>query len=162
MFCNGFCSILIMLLFQYHWLSIKFTTGSPVSLHSLWLFWCWLGQSLWSFYGRVSLNSVFPLLQINFVGGLRLELMYISHILSIRSSFTHLHGFQLLVLLPKFIEIPFFVCTNRINLLNVKSSVYRLVIIAIGLLKLPNLYMLIKQESITFQKLGTFGNSHND
>ena len=118
-----------MLLFQYHWLSIKFTTGSPVSLHSLWLFWCWLGQSLWSFYGRVSLNSVFPLLQINFVSGLRLELMYISHILSIRSSFTHLHGFQLLVLLPKFIEIPFFVCTNRINLLNVKSSVYRLVII---------------------------------
>ena len=162
MFCNGFCSILIMLLFQYHWLSIKFTTGSPVSLHSLWLFWCWLGQSLWSFYGRVSLNSVFPLLQINFVSGLRLELMYISHILSIRSSFTHLHGFQLLVLLPKFIEIPFFVCTNRINLLNVKSSVYRLVIIAIGLLKLPNLYMLIKQESITFQKLGTFGNSQDD
>ena len=32
--------------------------------------------------------------------GFRLELMYISLILNIRSSLTHLHGFQLLVLLP--------------------------------------------------------------
>ena len=35
-----------------------------------------------------------------FVSGFRLELMYISLIESIRSSFTHLHGIQLLVLLP--------------------------------------------------------------
>ena len=35
-----------------------------------------------------------------FVIGFRLELMYISLIVSIRSSFTHLHSFQLLVLLP--------------------------------------------------------------
>ena len=32
--------------------------------------------------------------------------VYIPH-LSIRSNFTHLHGFQLLVLLPKLIEITF-------------------------------------------------------
>ena len=50
----------------------------------------------------------------------RLELMYISLIESIRSSLTHLHGLQLLVLLPQFIEITFFVCTKRINLLNLK------------------------------------------
>ena len=41
---------------------------------------------------------------------------------SVRSSLTHLHGFQLLVLLPSFIEITFFVCINRINLLNLKES----------------------------------------
>ena len=35
-----------------------------------------------------------------FVSGFRLELMYISIIENIRSSLAHLHGFQLLVLLP--------------------------------------------------------------
>ena len=35
-----------------------------------------------------------------FCEGFRLELMYISLIISIRSSLIHLHGFQLLVLLP--------------------------------------------------------------
>ena len=46
------------------------------------------------------LNSVLLLLQVSFVSGHRLELMYISIIVSIRSSLTHLHGFQLLVQLP--------------------------------------------------------------
>ena len=41
--------ILIMLLFQFPWLSIKFTVGWPVSLHSLWLFSSWLRLSSWSF-----------------------------------------------------------------------------------------------------------------
>ena len=35
-----------------------------------------------------------------FVSGFRLELMYISLLVSIRSSLTNLHGFQLLLLLP--------------------------------------------------------------
>ena len=52
------------------------------------------------FHGRVSLNSVLLLLLVNFVSGFRLELMYISLIKSVRSNLTHLHGFQLLVLLP--------------------------------------------------------------
>ena len=52
------------------------------------------------FYGRISLNSVPLLLPVNFVRRFRLELMYISLIESTRSSLTHLHGFQLLVLLP--------------------------------------------------------------
>ena len=68
---------------------------------------------------RISLNSVLLLL-VNFVSGFRLELMYISLIESIKSSLTHLHGFQLLLLLPHFIEITFFVCSKRINLLNLK------------------------------------------
>ena len=66
----------------------------------------------------VSLNWLLLLLLVNFVGGFRLELMYISIIVSIRSSLTHVHGFQLVVLLPQFIDVRFFVCTNRINLLN--------------------------------------------
>ena len=40
------------------------------------------------------------LLLVNFVSVFRLELMYISLIENIRSSLIHLHGFQLLVLLP--------------------------------------------------------------
>ena len=48
----------------------------------------------------------------------------------------------------------FFICTNRINLLNLKKGSDRLVIVAKGYLKLPNLYMLIKQKSITSQKPG--------
>ena len=51
-------------------------------------------------HGRISLNSVLLLLLVNFVSGFRLELMYISLIVSIRSNLTHLHGFQQLVLLP--------------------------------------------------------------
>ena len=56
--------------------------------------------TLGRFYGRISLNSVPLLLPVNIVRRFRLELMYISLIKSIRSSLTHLHGFQLLVLLP--------------------------------------------------------------
>ena len=40
------------------------------------------------------------LLLLKFVSGFRLELIYVSLIESIRSSLTHLHGFQLLMLLP--------------------------------------------------------------
>ena len=50
---------------------------------------------------------------VDFVNGLKLELMYISFILSIRSNLTHLDGFQELVLLPCFVEITFFVYTNN-------------------------------------------------
>ena len=47
------------------------------------------------------LNSVLLLLLlVNFVSGFRLELLYISLIVSIRSILFHLLGFQLLVLLP--------------------------------------------------------------
>ena len=34
---------------SFHWLSIIFTTGCPVSSHCLLLFSCWLGPSSWSF-----------------------------------------------------------------------------------------------------------------
>ena len=34
---------------SFHWLFIKHKTGCPISLYSLWIFSCWLGQSLWWF-----------------------------------------------------------------------------------------------------------------
>ena len=55
------------------------------------------------FHGRISLNSVLLLLLVNFVSEFRVESMYISCIVSIKSRVTHLHGFQLFFLLPQFI-----------------------------------------------------------
>ena len=58
------------------------------------------------------------------------------------------------------IEITFFICTNRINLLNPKDSLDKLGIVANGFLKLPSLYMLIKQKSPSLSRnwaLKTFG-----
>ena len=45
-------------------------------------------------------EDIFKLLLVNFVSGFRLELMYVYLMVSIKSNPTHLHGFQLLVLLP--------------------------------------------------------------
>ena len=59
-------------------------------------------------YDDFDFVSVLLLLLMNFVSGFKLELMYMSRIVSIRSSLTHFHGFQLLVLVPEFIEITFF------------------------------------------------------
>ena len=52
------------------------------------------------FHGRISLNSVLLLLLVSFVSRFWLESMYIYLVVSINSSLTHLHSFQLLVLLP--------------------------------------------------------------
>ena len=71
------------------------------------------------FHGKIFLISVLLMLIVNFVSGLRLELMYIVLIVINRSSLTHPHGFQVLVLLPVH-RNHFFVCTYRINILNLK------------------------------------------
>ena len=99
------------------------------------------------FHGRMSLDSVLLLPLVNFVSGFRLGLMHISLIESIRSSLIHLHGCQLLAQLRQFVEITFFISTNRLNLQNPKQSSCRLGIVAKGFLKLPNLHMIIKQKS---------------
>ena len=70
-----------------------------------------------------------------------------------------MHAFQLFVLLQQFIEITFFVSTNRINLLNLKESSDRLVITAKWFLKLSNLHMLIKQKSQSLSRNLGLGNS---
>ena len=73
-------------------------------------------------------------------------------LVNIVNRLTHLHGFQLLVLLPPFIERTLFVFTNRINILNLKLNSHKLVIVAKGFLKLTNLYMLTKQKSPSFPR----------
>ena len=83
--------------------------------------------------------------------------MYISFIDSIRSSLTCTHGFHSLLQLPYFIEITFFVFTNRVNLLNLKQSSERLVIIAKGFLKLPNLLTLTQQKNLPLSRNLAFG-----
>ena len=96
--------ILIMLLSQFPWTFHHIHDGIPCFIALLMTILMLIEKVfviIWEmFYGRISLNSVLLLLLANFVSGLRLELMYISLIRSIRSSLTHLHSFQLLVLLP--------------------------------------------------------------
>ena len=98
-------------------------------------------------HGRIYLNLLLLLLLANFGSESRLELMcnleLIFLIVNISSSLTHFHGFQLLVLLPQLIEINFFNSTNRIDLLNLKLSSGRIVLVAKWFLKLWNLHMLI-------------------
>ena len=76
----------------FHWLFNKLKTGCLISSCSIWIFLCWLGQSSFEIVW-----SVLLLLIVNFVIGFRLELIYISLIVNIRWSLTHLHGFHLLL-----------------------------------------------------------------
>ena len=83
---------------------------------------------------RISLNFVLLLLVLNFLCEL---------ILKTKSSRIHLHDFQLFCAAVIAHRNHFFVCINRINLLHLKwnsefSNRWK------GLLKLPNLLMLIK------------------
>ena len=48
----------------------------------------------------VDIFKLSALLLVNVLSGFRLELMYTSLIISVRSNLTRLHGFQQLVLLP--------------------------------------------------------------
>ena len=102
------------------------------------------------FYLRdVLLEDIFelgPSLLPSFVSGSRFKLMYISLIVNIKSSLIHHHGFQLLMQLPQFIEIIFFIFAYTINTLYLRSNSDRLLTIAKGFLELQNLLMLIKQN----------------
>ena len=82
---------------SFHWLSVKFTTEYPVLSYLTGIVFMIIWQM---FHGRICLNSVLLLVFVNFVSGFKLELMYISLIISIRSILVHLHGFHLLELLP--------------------------------------------------------------
>ena len=106
--------------------------------------------SLKDLYFRPASNSLFRLLylKISLIRMLALLLMSFVNIKSIRSSLIHLYGLQLLVLQSLFVEINSFICTNRINLLCLRSSLGRLVIIVKEFLKLPKLLLLTKQASL--------------
>ena len=72
---------------QFHWMTSLVPIGTVFAI--IWEMFC----------GEIYLNSVLLLLLVNFVSEFRLELLYILLIVSIRSSFTYLHDFQILVLL---------------------------------------------------------------
>ena len=144
--------ILIMLLSQFPLTFLQTQKGMPLFIVPLMavlelieMFF----MIIWEmFQGRISLNLVLLLLVLlllllNFVSGSGLDLTFISLTVNIRSSLIHLHGLQLLVLI-EIIEIIFFVCTNRINLLHLG------LIVAKEFLKLPNLFILIKQKTYYF------------
>ena len=72
------------------------------------------------------------------------------------SSLIHLHGFQLLVLLPSLIAVTSPVYTNKINLPHLNWSSDRLVIVVKGFVK------LIEQKNLSLPKnlaFATFGES---
>ena len=72
------------------------------------------------------------------------------------SSLTPFCGFQLLVLLPWFIEIIVFICTNRINLLNLKEKLIQASNCCKRVLKAAKLAYAYKTKfSVTYQKLGS-------
>ena len=101
---------------------------------------------------RVFLNSVLLLLLLNFVSGYRLELIYISLTENTRSSLIQLHVFQLFCFSSCVAAIAHrnhFFCFYQQNKFSASKAKSRLVIVAKGFLKLPNLLILIKQESIT-------------
>ena len=89
--------ILIMLLSQFPLTFHHIHNGMP-SFIALLTILVLIGTAfmiIWEMFdGRISLNSMLLLLLANFVNRFRLELMHISLIESIRSSLTHLHGFQ--------------------------------------------------------------------
>ena len=82
--------------------------------------------------------------------------MYISLIVSIRSSLTHLHRFHVLVLLPWYIEITFF-CWYQQNISFETKVKFRQAIVGCKrILEAAKLaYSNNTKESITSQKLGS-------
>ena len=73
-------------------------------------------EIIWDiFHGRISLNFVLLLLQLNFVNRSILELIYLSLIVYISSNFIDRHDFQLVALLQYLLEISLLFFTNKIN-----------------------------------------------
>ena len=107
------------------------------------------------FHGRISLNSVLLLLLVNFMSGFRLELMYISVIVNIRSKPHSSPWFSAACVIAIVHRNHFFLCTNRIKFW-IKSK-DRLAIAAKGCVKLLNLHMLIKQKSPSLARNLAFG-----
>ena len=92
---------------------------------------------------------------MSFVSEFRSELMYISLIENVRSSLTHLHGFQLLVLLPSFIEIIFFRLYQRETSSDPKIKFRQASNHCKRVLETAKLAYANKTNSITSQKPGS-------
>ena len=114
--------ILIMFFYRFQWLSFKLKGGCPYSLHSLWLFLCCLGRSLWSW--DALWEDIFKLgasaSTTKFCEWIQLEIdVYISHNkyqLKPHSSPWFSAAFTAAITHRN----HFFLNTNRINLLNLE------------------------------------------
>ena len=96
---------LIMLLSPFPLTFLETQNGYSSSSDGLWLFSWWLGRSLWSSERCSMGEDIFELsasaAASEFGRRFRLlELMYTYLIVNIRSSLTHLHGFQLFMTMP--------------------------------------------------------------
>ena len=108
---------------SFHWLSVKFTTGCCISSHSWWVFSCWSGQSSWHLKD-VRWEDIFkPSASVaasEFCEWVQVGIdLYIPH----RKYQVKPHSspcFSAACAAAIVIQIAFFVCTNRINLSNVK------------------------------------------
>ena len=140
----------IMLLFQFPSTFLQTQNGMPLFIAQLMtilaLIWM-VFMIIWEmFHGRISLNLVLLLLVLSFVSRSRLEIDLF--VVSIRWSLIHVHGFQLLQLLVLAIA-------HRNHLFRLyqhnkspasKVKFRQVVNITKGSMKLPNLFILIKQK----------------
>ena len=96
-FCKGFPSFgkfWSCCFLSFHWLSVKLRMRCSVSSQTILMLIGTVFVMIWEmFHVKISLSLLPLLLLVNFVSGLSLELMYISLIVSISCSLTHLCGF---------------------------------------------------------------------
>ena len=110
--------------FSFHWLSVKLTTRCPYSLHSFMNIPRLIGSVfviIWEiFHERISSKSLLLLLLVNFVSGFRLELMYQVPSFKYQVKPHSSPWFSAACADVIVHRNHFFVCTNWINLLNLK------------------------------------------
>ena len=151
--------ILIMLMSQFPLTFHHIHNGMPCFISQLMTILVMIGMVfmiiLGMFHERISVNSVLLLLPVNFVSGVRLKQENLSSKVSGQASVIFMF-FSCLCCCHSSQKSLFFVCTKSINLLNLKKSSDMLVVVVKGFLKLPNLHVLIKQESISSQKLSSW------
>ena len=103
------------------------------------------------FHGRISLNLVPLLLLINFVSGSRLESMFSSLIvISGQPSFIFIVFSCLCFFIPQ--RNHFFCLYQKINLLHLKWSSDKILIVAKDFLKLATLLILMKQKILSLPR----------
>ena len=132
------------------------SSDANFSLHCLWLFSCWLGQSSW-WFERCSWEKIFKFSASpaahEFCEWVQVgNDVYIPHWkYQVKSDSSPCFSAACAAAIVH--RSHFFVCTKRISLLNLKKSSDRLVIVTKLLeglqrfLKFPNLHMLMKQKS---------------
>ena len=117
----------------FHWLSIKLKMGCLLTSHSWWLFPCWMGQTSQSFESY-SLGDIFKLLYV-YITHCKYQVKPLSSWFSAGCAAAIFH------------RNHFFVCTNIMNILNLKVKFSQASNYCKGFFKLPKLHVLINLKS---------------